>query len=150
MSAPNTKEKTSTVKAARDGLDHELTVLASMVEAAANDPAVRDDQRVPIVQSAGMDVKSKGGGKSKLQFAVAQGGSSGSVILTAEAGARGHEWRSTPDIEKYENQTPLATTTLSRVEVTGLTVGIKMAFFHRPIIPGKNTDWEGPIIFEIK
>ena len=113
-----------------------------------NNPTLIYDQRVGIVHSAGMEVKNVGVPKKRV-FAVANGNVEGSVHLTAAGGANAHEWQYTTDVATFTNRIATATTTVSTTDIAGLKSGSKYAFFHRPIVPGTTTDWEGPLFLVV-
>jgi hypothetical protein len=144
MTAPISDAKTDNIAAARETLDRNLNILAAKVEAVANSPTLVDDQRLGVVHSAGMDVKTQGGRKKGV-FSVAHGDIEGSVHMTAEGGAKAHEWQYTSDVVNFSGRVAAVTTTTANTDITGLHSGTKYAFFHKPIVPGVITDWEGPL-----
>jgi hypothetical protein len=89
MTAPTSDVKTDNIAAARETLDRNLNILAAKVEAVANSPTLVEDQRVVVVHSAGMDVKSQATPKMRV-FTVSLGDTEGSVHLTAAGGAKAH------------------------------------------------------------
>src|SRR5258707_12336304 len=137
MSAPLSDTKTDNVRVAREVLDRNLTILAAKVEAVANSPTLVDSQRVGIVHSAGMDVKTQGVPKRRV-FAVSNGDLDGSVHLTATGRVNAHEWQYTSDLANFTNRMVAPTTTSSIIDIDGLKSGTKYAFFHKPIVRGVN------------
>ena len=144
VNAPISDNKTDNIKINRDILDRNLSKLASKVEDIANDPATPDANRVDIVHSAGMTLRSKTL-PSKRHFTAVNGEVSGSVVLTAAGGASAHEWQYTADIANLGNRQSADTTTTAKTEITDLKRAVEYAFFHKPIIAGEKTDWEGPL-----
>jgi hypothetical protein len=148
MNAPLSENKTDSIKIARDVLDRNLTRLANMVEDLANDPNTPEANRLEMVHSAGMVVKSQHT-PQKHQFAASNGAVSGSVILTATGGANAHEWKYTSDITGFTNKISVDTTTTAKTEISNLKKASEYAFFHKAIISGVKTDWEGPLFLVI-
>jgi len=148
MTAPASASKTDLIKVAREILDKNVIILASKVECLANSPTLADDNRIGIIHSAGMEVRIIGRPK-KRAFRVENSDIEGLVRLIAQGGANAHEWQYTTDIIHYTGRVAITTTTKASTEVSGLTRGVRYAFFHKPIIPGVNTDWEGPIIITV-
>ncbi|MDP4207918.1 MAG: hypothetical protein Q8928_03785 [Bacteroidota bacterium] len=139
--------KSTDVAIARDNLDREITILCNMVEAVANSSSTPDGERISIVHSAGMDIKTQGV-RSKRVFSVSNGDLSGMVKLLAEGGAQAHEWQYTADVDKFTNRVAAITTTKSSTEISGLGKG-DYAFFHKAIFSDKVVDWEGPIVHTV-
>jgi hypothetical protein len=148
MNAPISDAKTDNINVARDVLDRMLNILASKVEAVANSPTLVDEQRVGIVHSAGMEVKTQVIPKKRV-FAVTSGKVEGSVHLTASGGANAHEWQYTSDVLNFTGRIIVPTTTVSSTDINGLQIGTKYAFFHKSILPGASTDWEGPLMMTV-
>ena len=144
MSAPISEAKTDNISAAREALDRNLTILAAKVEAVANSPTLVDSQRMGIAHSAGMQVKNQAIPKKRV-FSVNRGNLDGSVHLTAESGAKAHEWQYTSDVVNFTDRVAASTTTTSSTEINGLKSGSKYAFFHKPIQSGMSSNWEGPL-----
>ena len=145
MIAPISDAKTDNISAAREALDRNLNILAAKVEAVANSPTLVENQRVGIVHSAGMEVKSQVIPKKRV-FSVTFGSTEGSVHLTATGGANAHEWHYTSDVENFNNRIAVVTTTKASTDLSGLKSGSKYAFFHRSVVSGVTTDWEGPLM----
>ncbi len=145
MNAPLTDVKTDSINAAREALDRNLNILAAKVEAVANSPTLVENQRIGIVHSAGMEVKAQAIPKKRV-FSVTIGSTEGSVHLTASGGANAHEWQYTSDVDNFTNRVALVTTTRSTIDLSGLKRGSQYAFFHKSIVSGVATDWEGPLI----
>lgn len=148
INAPTSDAKTDDIRIARDALDRGLTKLAGKVEDVANDPATPDANRVDIVHSAGMNVKNQVH-PQKHKFTVNNTDISGTVLLTAQGGANANEWQYTTDIINFTGRIPVATTTKAHTEIPNLKKGIEYAFFHKAIIAGTNTDWEGPVFLMV-
>jgi hypothetical protein len=148
INAPTSDTKTDTINASRDTLDRNLTILAGKVEGVANSPTLVDDQRVGVIHSAGMEVRGHNQPKKRV-FAVNQGDTSGSVHITAEGGANAHEWQYTSDTVNFTGRISAATTTKATTDINGLTIATKYAFFHKPILAGTTTDWEGPLFLTV-
>jgi len=144
LNAPTSDTKTDNINVARETLDRNLTILAGKVESVANNPLLVDDQRLGIVHSAGMQVKDQVIPK-KRAFSVTNGNVEGSVHLTAAGGAKAHEWQYTSDIVNFTARVAATTTTTATTDISGLKSGSKYAFFHKPIVVGVATDWEGPL-----
>ena len=145
MIAPISDAKTDNISAAREALDRNLNILAAKVEAVANSPTLVESQRIGIVHSAGMEVKAQTLPKKRV-FSVTIGNTEGSVHLTATGGANAHEWQYTSDVENFKNRIAVVTTTKSSTDLSGLKSGSKYAFFHRSVVSGVTTDWEGPLM----
>jgi hypothetical protein len=148
MNAPTSDVKTDNINAAREVLDRNLMILAGKVEAVANNPALIDDQRPGIVHSAGMELKTQAIWKKRV-FTVNSGVTEGSVHLTATGGVNAHEWQYTTDVVNFTGRLSAPTTTVSTTKIDGLKSGSKYAFFHKPIVPGTTTDWEGPLFLMV-
>lgn len=148
VNAVNSDTKTENVRLKRDIVERRLSRLASKVEDVANDPGVMDANRVNIVLSAGMIVKSQASRKKQV-FTVVNASISGTVQLTAAGGANAHEWQYTTDTINLTNRVSADSSTTARTEIAGLTKGKEYAFFHKSIIAGEKTDWEGPVMLVI-
>jgi hypothetical protein len=144
MSAPTSDAKIDNIKAAREVLDRNLTILAAKVEAVANSPTLVDSQRVGIIHSAGMEVKNHGISKKRV-FSVSNGNIEGSVHITAAGRAKAHEWQYTSDVVNFSGRIAANTTTTSSTDISGLKSGSKYAFFHKRIQSRISNDWEGPL-----
>jgi hypothetical protein len=130
-------------------LDTYLTKLGHYVEDTANDPAVTDDKREGIVVSAGMMVKAQTS-HQKQHFDARNTQLSGTVRLVAEGIGRGaHEWQYTTDVTNFTNRVPVASTTTAHTDIHGLVSGTKYAFFHKEIVAGRASDWEGPVFLMV-
>ncbi len=126
-----------------------VTKLSHYVEDTANDPAITDDKREGIVVSAGMTIKIKTP-RQKQHFEARNTDLSGTVRLIAEGIARcAHEWNYTPDVVNFTNRIAIDSTTTAHTDVHGLVSGAKYAFFHKQIIAGAKSDWEGPVILPV-
>jgi len=148
VSAPITEGKNDNIRIARDVLNRCLNKLASKVEDLANDPEISDLVRLDIIHSAGMSEKEQVR-RQKNQFAVKNGDISGTVNLTAQGGANAHEWQYTTDITDFTARVAATTTTTASTKITNLKQTTKYAFFHKAIIAGADTDWEGPVFLVI-
>jgi len=149
LKAPTSDTKTDDINIARAALDYQLDKLAGMVADVANEPTVPDDQRVAIVHSAHMDAQGHNH-PQKHTFTVKNTEISGTVHLTAEGGdAVAHEWEHTYDILTFLNRVHEESTSRADTYVEGLTKKAEVAFFHKPIIAGRKTVWEGPIFLVI-
>ena len=148
MSAPLSENKTDNIRIAREILDRNLTKLGNMVEDVANDPNTPDANRLEIVHSASMNVRNQHT-PQKHQFAASNGPVSGSVILTAEGGANAHEWQYTTDITGFTNKVSVDSTTTAKTEILNLKKATEYAFFHKAIISGEKTNWEGPLFLVV-
>ena len=144
INAPITEAKNDNVRIARDVLDRCLTRLASKVEDLANDSEISDLVRLDIIHSAGMVEKGQTR-RQKNQFTVKNSDISGTVNLTAPGGAKAHEWQYTTDTTNFTGRTAATTTTTARTKITNLKQATKYAFFHKPIVAGAETDWDGPV-----
>lgn len=145
INAPTSDTKTGNIKIARDVVDRNLAKLGNKVEDVANDPSVADANRENIVHSAGMSTKTAVH-PQKRSFTVTNGDISGTVYLTAQGGARAHEWQYTADVKEFKDRIAADTTTKGSTEITGLKKGTEYAFFHKAIVPDTKTDWEGPLL----
>jgi len=149
LNAPLSETKKDKVLNARDVLDRTLKMVKADVEIRANAPDLSDAERVTIVHSAGMTVKTQIHPQSRV-FSVKAGDISGSVLLYAQGGAVAHEWQYTNDIVNFSNRIPLPTTTTAKTEIDGLSPKTEYAFFHKPVVAGEKTEWENPILFMVK
>jgi hypothetical protein len=148
MAAPTSDTKTDDIRIARDVLDRNVTKLARQVEDVANDPSTPDANRVDIVHSAGMNVKSQVR-PQRHKFTASNADVSGTVILTAQGGANAHEWQYTNDLTNFTGKIAATSTTTAHTEVSGLKKATEYAFFHKAIIAGVKTDWEGPVFLTV-
>jgi hypothetical protein len=148
INAPTSDTKTDNIGIARDVLDRALNKLAGKVEDIANDPATSDANRVDVVHSAGMNVKNQSR-PQKRKFTATNGKISCSVILTAQGGANANEWQYTTDVVNFTGRVALPSTTAAKTEVADLKKSTEHAFFHKAIMTGEQTDWEGPIILMV-
>lgn len=82
-------------------------------------------------------------------FTVTSGDAEGSVHLTATGGANAYVWQYTSDVVNFTGRVAAITTTTSTTDSSGLKSGSKSAFFHKPIVVGPSTDWEGPLISKV-
>jgi hypothetical protein len=147
LEADESKTKSSTIKKCRRELHRNLRALRNLVEERANDESVSDEERLIIVNSTGMSVKGYSHPGPRV-FMVLPGEVSGSVLLVAPGKASAHEWQRTEDIKEYTNRIASQTTTKAHTEIHDLPK-VPMAFFHKATYPGRETDWEGPIIFTV-
>ena len=145
INAPVSGTKTDSVKITRDAVDRNLTILGGKVEEVANDPSIPDAKRVEIVHSAGMDAKNQAH-PQRRKFTVSPAGISGTVHLTAQGGAKAHEWQYTSDVINFTGRIAVTTTTKGFTDIPNLKKGTEYAFFHNAIIANVNTGCEGPII----
>lgn len=145
INAPVSASKTDVVRLAREVLDRNLTILGAKVEEVANDPAIPDAKRIEIVHSAGMETKDQGH-VQRRKFSVSNTEVSGMVHLTAQGGAKAHEWQYTPDVINFTGRIAVPTTTTGYTDIPGLKKGTEYAFFHKPIVANGNNGWEGPIV----
>ena len=145
INAAPSNSKTDNIRIARDVLDRSLTMLRGKVEDVANAPSVPDTKRIEIVHSAGMDVKDQVH-VQRRRFTVSNTEVSGTVHLTAQGGAKAHEWQYTPDIINFEGRIAVPTTTTGITDIANLKKGTEYAFFHKAIVANGNIGWEGPII----
>lgn len=148
VAAPVSEAKTDNIRIARDRLNRSITKLAGKVQSLANDPEISDLVRLEIIHNAGMSEKGQTH-RQKNQFTVKNGDISGTVRLTAKGGVNAHEWQYTTDIANLKDRFASPSTTTAKTEITNLEEATKYAFFHKPIIAGANTDWEGPIYLVI-
>lgn len=146
MNAPLTDTKTEAIRMARSVVEHMLEKLANRVEDLANDPSTPEGNRMNIVASAGMTIKEKVKPQKRI-FSADFGEVSGSVVLIAPGGANAHEWEYTDDLRMFTDRKRLETTAIGRTEVFNLIRGTEYAFFHKSVMSGEKTDWEGPIRF---
>jgi hypothetical protein len=138
------------IKRTRDILNKVITLLASKVEAIANDPKTKDNKREAIFRHAGMAMRKKVKNRKKRVFEVSRDNVSGSMKLKAPTGAAAHEWHYTTDVDNFSNRITSPITTSSSTTISGLTSGVKYAFFHRAILTGgKEAKWDGPIILMV-
>jgi len=144
MEQPFSEGKQARVRKLRDVLDRELSILAGRVEAAANQPRIAEDQRIEIVRSAGMNIKGVKPAKQRV-FTVENTDVIGMVSLTAQGGPPAHEWQYTDDTVGFTKRINAPGTTTANTQISGLSQGTKYAFFHKPIVAGKITEWEGPL-----
>lgn len=148
VAAPISEAKTDNVRIARDVLNRSLTKLANKVEDIANNPEIPDVVRLDIIHSAGMTEKEQAH-RQKNQFTVRNNGVPGTVYLTAKGGAKAHEWQYTTDIVNFTGRIAAPSTTTASTEIANLVEATKYAFFHKAIVSGTATAWEGPIILTI-
>jgi len=148
INEPTSDTKTDDIAIARDALDRALRKLANKVEDLANDPSTPDANRVNIVHSAGMSVKNQVHPQKHI-FTASNTDISGTVLLTAQGGAKANEWQYTTDIINFTGRVPVASTTKAHTEIPNLKKGTEYAFFHKAIVAGTNTDWEAPVILMV-
>lgn len=148
INAPPSNAKGDTVRNARDAVDRHLTILAGKVEEVANDPAVPDTKRVEIAHSAGMDVKTQVH-PQRHKFTVSNTEISGTVYLTAQGRAKGHEWQYTDDIINFTKRIAEPGTSVANTQISNLKKGTEYAFFHKAILSRQKSAWEGPIILMV-
>ncbi len=148
INAAISDNKTDSIKIARDVLDRNLSKLASKVEDVANDPITVEANRIETVHSAGMNLKGQHS-PQKHQFTVSNGNISGSVLLTATGGSNAHEWQYTADITGFTNKQSADTTTTAKTEIENLKKATEYAFFHKAIVAGEKSDWEGPLFLVV-
>ncbi len=144
INAPYSEMKQDNIILARKKLDSTLNSLALKVAIIANEADIDDLQRIAIVKSAGMKIK-KQYIPNKQTFKAKNNKASGSVHLTAKGCVNSHEWRYTRDLVHFTNLITVDTTTKAKTDINGLVPGVKYAFFHRAVIAGEVTAWEGPI-----
>jgi hypothetical protein len=140
---------TKVLRQKRHVLDTLLTKLGHYVEDTANDPSVTDDKREGIVVSAGMLVKTQTA-HQKQHFEARNTDVSGTVRLLAAGIDRGaHGWQYTGDVTGLTNRIPADSTTTAHTDIHDLKSGTKYAFFHKAIVAGTATDWEGPVFLMV-
>jgi len=147
LQAEESSTKSSTIKKCRSNLHRDLRALRNLVDERANDESIPDNLRLVIVKSTGMYVKGYTHPDTRV-FMVLPGEVSGSVLLIAAGKANAHEWQRTEDIKEYTNRIASTTTSIAHTEIHGLPK-VPMAFFHKATYPGRETDWEGPIVFTV-
>ncbi|GHN01799.1 hypothetical protein WSM22_32880 [Cytophagales bacterium WSM2-2] len=152
--APITESKTDGIRTAREVVDRHLGMLASKVQATANNPLLGENQRVDAVHSAGLEVKQYKKG-DKRSFTVSNGEKSGSAYIVAgssDGKAKAHEWQyvKNPNANGEGERIAAPTTTTAFTEINNLEVGSRIAFYHKAILAGKQTNWEGPIFWVIQ
>lgn len=134
---------------ARIALDMALSGLGNLVETMVNNEDLTLEDRLLLVQEAGMQVKPTGG-RGKRGFTVEQGDLPGSAMCHASSDrAQAHEWQIAEDISNLEVRVSLPATTKSTTLVTDLKPGTEYAFYHRPVKSGATLPWEGPIFFRV-
>jgi hypothetical protein len=148
LNAPTSSTKTDTINATREVLERNLTILGNKVESLANDPSMVDDKRIGVVHSAGMNVKGQGATQKRV-FSVKNAAVAGTVHLTAEGGAKAHEWQYSVDVQNFTGKIAANTTTTASTDIGGLKSGSRYAFFHKAIMAGMATDWEGPLFVNV-
>ena len=146
MNVPTSDTKTEGIRITRDVVERLIIKLANRVEDIANDPTTPDANRLNIVLSAGMTSKEHAK-PQKRTFTATQGEISGGVVLLAQGGAKAHEWQYTTDTLNFNNRVASETTTTGKTEIFNLQRGVEYGFFHKSIISGEKTDWEGPVLF---
>ncbi len=148
LNAPTSDTKTDDIKVARDVAEREITALALMVQTVANDASLPDIQRPVIVASAGMQDKVKTP-RGKQKFTAHNTVISGTTHLTAQGKADANDWAYSLDTVGFTNRVVVDTTTAAHTDIPGLPVGTEVAFFHKAVIAGVTTAWEGPIFLKI-
>ena len=148
INAPKSETKTDNIRIARDALDRSLTMLGANVEHVANDPSILDSQRVEIVHSTGMEIKSQVH-RGRFVFSVKNTDVSGTVRLRAQGRKRAHEWQYTDDVINFTGRIAVPSTTKATTHIANLKKVTEYAFFHKAIKRGGNTDWEGPILLVV-
>jgi hypothetical protein len=148
LNAPTSDTKTDTINTTREVVERNLKILASKVEAIANEPSLLDDKRIGVVHSAGMEVKGQTANQKHV-FAVKNGKIAGSVRVTAEGGAKAHEWQYTADVINLTSRISAVTTTTASTDIVGLKSGTRYAFFHKAVLAGVASDWEGPLFLTV-
>lgn len=144
INAPVSDTKTDIIRSARIRVNYFLTSLGHKVEEVANHPDIPDIKRIEIAHSAGMDVKNQVH-PQRHRFTVRNTGISGMLHLTAQGGARAHEWQYTNDIINFTGRIAITSTTIANTDVQNLEKGTEYAFFHKAITR-KESGWEGPIL----
>jgi len=144
INAPTSDVKTDNIAMARDVLNRNLNKLASKVEDLANDPATPETNREGIVHSAGMRLKNNYH-PQQHQFTARNTDISGMVHLIAQGGVNANEWQYTTDLVNFTGRVAAPTTSKASTDIANLTPGVKYAFFHKAIIAGVITEWEGPV-----
>jgi len=148
INAPTSDTKTDDIKIAREALERNLTKLANKVSDVANDLTTPDANRIDIVHSAGMNAKGHAH-PQKHKFTAINTEISGTVHLTAQGGANANDWQYTPDIINLSARIAAETTTTAHTDIPNLKKGTEYAFFHKAIIAGVKTDWEGPVFLTV-
>jgi len=132
------------ISAAREVLDREVTNLKNMIEGVANKPEILDSERLGIIHSAGMSDKAQASHTARV-FKAINGEVSGTIVLLARGGAKSNEWQYTTDTVNFTGRIALKTTTKAMIVASGLPINTPIACFHKPIMVGVDTDWEGPV-----
>lgn len=148
LNAVESTTKTGDIITSRDNFDRIVKRISHKVYDIANDVKVLDINREVIVHSAGLTVKDKAtheGGHFKVEMDTTPG----SIILHAKGGFRAHEWKRFKVSDQTKNETHLDATTKANTIDKGLTKGEEYGYYHRPVMPDKPADWEGPIYLMI-
>jgi hypothetical protein len=148
INAIETLDKRDLIGKASDALRRTVTKLKNMVQDQANDPDVADIDRESIVHGAAMVIKIHGERTSNF-FKAIHGIISGTIKLVAHGSVNGHQWKYTFDTKEYTNCIHLDSTTIAEIEITDLPVKTEVACFHRAVVAGTKTDWEGPVIITV-
>jgi len=138
--------KTSDLAKYLDLLRRELTKIKSMVQYVANAQSVLDLDRVAIVESAGMTVKGYTNPLTRVFNAVCS--APNTLSFTAKGGVNGHEWQYTYDVINFTGRIALETSTVAHIDVSALAKG-DVACFHKALIAGETTYWDGPVIVTV-
>ena len=149
LNAPTSDDKKGNIVKTRDIVERETKVLGNQVEEVANDPALPDDQRAGVIESAHMHKKDKTK-RGNQKFDVFQ---SKTILhgayITAKGIANSHTWAYTKDLVHFTNKTVSDPTTVAHYETGVLEENVEYAFFHLATIPKVATMWEGPIFKKI-
>jgi len=148
INAIESMNKKDAINKASDNLRRYVSKLKNMVCDQANDPDVADIDRESIVHGAGMVVKSSGEHPTNV-FKAVLGVISGTIKLSAHGNVNGHQWKYTFDTKEFTNCIHLDSTTVAEIEIQGLPVKTDVACFHKAVIAGIKTDWEGPVIITV-
>lgn len=141
--------KSNRVKGVRVALEMALNALASEVQLMVNQVELSLEDRLLLVQEAGMQVR-QNKGRAKRVFSVKHGILKGSVCCyAARQDSVSHEWQIAADVARLDDRITLPATTKSMTEVSGLTPGQEYAFYHRPVKVGTLSAWEGPIFLMV-
>jgi pyridoxine/pyridoxamine 5'-phosphate oxidase len=148
LNKPMSETKSDEVAAARDSLERDVIKLKNMTQDTANDPSVSDANRIAIVHSAGMTEKTQVRPQARV-FSVKNADVSGTVLLSAQGGSNANEWQYTEDVATFQNRKMLPTTVAAKTSLSGLQKKSDYAFFHRSVVSGEITEWEGPVLITV-
>ncbi|GHN02511.1 hypothetical protein WSM22_40000 [Cytophagales bacterium WSM2-2] len=151
IKAPISPTKKTDLQVARDEVIRLLRIIVNLIEVILADPTLTDDQRIQIITSAGMEMKSKNSSKREpYRFTVDNGEKEGEAILQSTVTKRAsYIWQMCEDSSDVPGSTAewkqIGVTTIATFTATDLIPGKKYWFRVASVVATKQGPWSDPL-----